>query len=91
MSRISTEGLLEKVGIDLNSNAMLVFKAILIAGGITDSVTYKDIVAQLEQFNGIKYTRAYLYRLIKELEEEEFITADTVQHQLDRNYQHIST
>ena len=80
MPRIGNERLLEKVGIDLNSNVMIVFKAILIAGGLTNAVTYKDIVAQLKQFSGIKYTRAYLYRLIKELEEDGFIIADAVQH-----------
>ncbi len=78
---LETEKVLEKLGIDIKSNLITVFKSILLAaGGLTTSVTFNEISAHLKKFEGKRFTKAYLYRLIKELEVSGFITADPIQH-----------
>ncbi|TFG34067.1 hypothetical protein EU527_05135 [Candidatus Thorarchaeota archaeon] len=81
MSKRGTEKNLEKIGIDMNSNVMMVFKAILLAaGGFSNYITYREIETQLKVLDRKKYTKAYLYRLLSELEDGEFITVDPIQH-----------
>ena len=65
---------LEKLGIDMNSGEMQVFTAILKAAGETEKpVGYSDVVAALESMTKKTFTKAYIYRQLKSLDESKFI------------------
>ncbi|MFW9794703.1 MAG: hypothetical protein ACFFEE_10400 [Candidatus Thorarchaeota archaeon] len=66
---------LERLGVDIDSSQMQVFQAIIKAGGLDRSVTYGEIAKQ-EVIAEKGFTRAYIYRHLKELEENMFIAAD---------------
>ena len=70
---------LDKLSVDMNSSHMQVFRAILMASGGTDSpVSYGEIARHLESVAEKKYTKAYIYRRLNELEEDGFIKIDTI-------------
>jgi len=70
---------LEKLGIDTTSSEMQVFRAVLLAAGCTSrSVNYDEIVRSLEEIANKRYTKAYIYRRLNDLEEQGFITIDTI-------------
>jgi Fe2+ or Zn2+ uptake regulation protein len=72
--------LLAKIGIDLDSSQMMVFKAVLeAAGGTSKQVTYQDVVDILKKTSGKKYSKAYIYRHFSSLEEDGFIVVDAIQ------------
>lgn len=70
---------LEGLGIDMTSSQMQVFQAILLAaGGTGKPVKYGNVSSSLELVAGKKYTKAYIYRRLHDLEENEFIDIDTI-------------
>ncbi len=70
---------LEKLGVDMTSSEMQVFKAVLVAaGGISTPTTYNEIASSLESIVGRKYTKAYVYRQLNSLEENGFIIVDII-------------
>ncbi|MFW9975376.1 MAG: hypothetical protein ACFFDQ_08945 [Candidatus Thorarchaeota archaeon] len=70
---------LEKLGVDITSSEMQVFKAVLIAAGGTSKPTnYNEIASSLELIAGRKYTKAYIYRRLNSLEENGFIIVDVI-------------
>ena len=67
----------DRLGIDINSTQMQMLKAIMAAaGGPSKIVAYKEINEQFEKIQGKKYSRAYIYRQLKQLEEEGYITTE---------------
>ena len=65
------------LGIDINSTQMVMFKAIMdAAGGPSKPVNHREIEARFEKIQGKKYSRAYIYRQLKQLEEEGYITTE---------------
>ncbi|MDH4214040.1 MAG: hypothetical protein OEV85_08980 [Candidatus Thorarchaeota archaeon] len=73
--------ILTKLGVDMNSSQMMVFKAIITAAnGLSRSVTYKEIVDAIKKIADKKYTKAYVYRQLSSLEKEGFIVVDAIQH-----------
>ncbi len=67
----------DRLGIDINSSQMVMLKAIMAAaGGPSKLVTYKEIDEQLEKSNGKKFSRAYIYRQLKQLEGEGYISTE---------------
>jgi hypothetical protein len=70
---------LEKLGIDMGSSEMQVFRAVLMAaGGVEKPVNYHEIATSLESIANRKYTKAYIYRRLNSLEEDGFLIADTI-------------
>jgi len=70
---------LEKLGVDMSSSEMQVFRAVLMAAGSTEKpVNYHEIATSLESIANKKYTKAYIYRRLNSLEEGGFIIADTI-------------
>lgn len=70
-----------QLGIDWDSSQMMVLKAVMAAaGGPSKFVTYKEVAAQLEKLENKKFTKAYIYRSLSDLENEKFIVVDTIQH-----------
>ena len=70
---------LERLDIDLTSSQMQVFQAILMsAGGTGKPVQYRNISSSLEIVARKKYTKAYIYRQLHDLEESGFIGVDTI-------------
>lgn len=73
------QGNLESLGVDMNSSQMQVLQAILMAAGGTDKpVNYGEISGSLEAIAKKKFTKAYIYRRLNDLEENEFIIVDTI-------------
>jgi len=73
------QGNLEKLGVDMNSSHMQVFRAILMAaGGTNKPVKYGEISSSLESITEKKYTKAYIYRRLNGLEENRFIIIETI-------------
>jgi len=71
--------ILEYLGVDISSSEMQVFQAVLIAaGGTSRYVNYKEIVDKLEEIANKRFTKAYIYRRLNDLEEQGFITIDTI-------------
>ncbi len=69
----------DTLGVDMNSSHMHVFRAILTAAGGPDKpVSYREIANNLESLFDKKYTKAYIYRRLNELEEDGFIIIDTI-------------
>jgi DNA-binding PadR family transcriptional regulator len=69
---------LELLGVDLNSSQMQVLRAVLLAaGGTGNTVGYNQISKHLESLAGRKFTKAYIYRQLRDLEETGFIVTDT--------------
>ncbi|MHA2158178.1 MAG: hypothetical protein ACXABE_04730, partial [Candidatus Thorarchaeota archaeon] len=69
----------EKLGVDMNSSQMQVFRAVLIAaGGTGKSVKYDEIAKCLESIVDKKFTKAYIYRRLNDLEKDLFISVDTI-------------
>jgi DNA-binding PadR family transcriptional regulator len=76
---------LELLGIDLSASQMQTFQAVLFAAGSTrKSVEYDQIAAHLEKQAGRKFTKAYIYRQLRDLENAELIKTDAIAH--PRNY-----
>lgn len=70
---------LEKLGVDIDSSDMQVFRAVLVAAVGTDKyVKYGEIAASLESIANKKYTKAYIYRRLSELEESGFLAVDNI-------------
>lgn len=70
---------LERLGVDINSSEMQVFQAVLMAaGGTGKPVKYNEIADSLESLANKKFTKAYIYRRLSDLEERGFIIADTI-------------
>ncbi len=71
---------LDALGVDITTNEMQVFRAVLLAaGGTGKPVQYGEIAQSFESMVKKKYTKAYIYRQLKNLEENGFIVADTFQ------------
>jgi hypothetical protein len=69
---------LEKLDIDIDSSQMQVLKAVLLAAeGTHMPVQYGEIDAKLGEIAG-EFTKAYIYRKLKELEKHGFIIVDTI-------------
>ncbi|MFW9814261.1 MAG: hypothetical protein ACFFF9_17495 [Candidatus Thorarchaeota archaeon] len=65
---------LEKLGIDMNSGEMQVFRAVLLAAGGTERpVDYSEVAATLETITKKTFTKAYIYRQLKSLDTSQFI------------------
>jgi len=70
---------LGKLGVDINSSEMQVFRAVLVAAGGPDRyVQYRDIASSFESLTGKKYTKAYIYRRLSNLEDSGFIVMDNI-------------
>lgn len=70
---------LERLGVDMSSSEMQVFRAVLMAAGGTERpVNYRKIATNLESIANKKYTKAYIYRRLHDLEEDGFIIADNI-------------
>lgn len=70
---------LEELGLDMNSSEMQVFRAVLLAaGGTSKPVTYDKISTSLESIVDKKFTKAYIYRRLNDLDEKGFIKVDTI-------------
>jgi len=81
MTRSKSAEILAKLGVDMNSSQMMVFKAIITAArGLSKSVTYKEVTDAIKKVADKKYTKAYVYRQLGSLEEEGFIIVDAIQH-----------
>ena len=81
MSKEKARRNLHQLGVDVDSSQMMVMKALMTAaGGPSQFVTYKEIAAHLEKLEKKKYTKAYIYRRLSNLENEGFIVVDTIQH-----------
>ena len=75
MSETKERTSFDRLGIDINSTQMLMLKAIMAAaGGPLKPVTYKETDEHFEKMQGKKYSRAYIYRQLKQLEDEGYIT-----------------
>jgi len=73
--------ILQRLQVDMNSSSMMIFRAVLMAaGGTSKPVTYAAISEALKKSVHKKYTKAYVYSQLNSLEEEGFISIDTVQH-----------
>ncbi len=70
---------LERLGIDMSSSQMQVFRAVLkAAGGLDRPVKYGEIAESLESLSG-KKSRAYIYRRLNDLVESKLIsTVDAI-------------
>ncbi|NHI89887.1 MAG: transcriptional regulator [Candidatus Thorarchaeota archaeon] len=76
---------LELLGIDLSASQMQTFQAVLYAAGSTrKAVEYDQIAEHLETQAGKKFTKAYVYRQLRDLEEIGLIKTDTIAR--PRNY-----
>ena len=65
---------LEKLGIDIDSGEMQVFRAVLLAAGGTEKpADYSEVAASLETITNKIFTKAYIYRQLKSLDESQFI------------------
>ncbi len=81
MSKDKARRNLHQLGVDVDSSQMMVMKALMAAaGGPSKFVTYKEIAAHIEKLERKKYTKAYIYRRLTDLENEGFIVVDTIQH-----------
>ncbi len=81
MTRSKSAEILARLGVDLNSGQMMVFKAIITAaGGLSKSVTYKEVADAIKIGADKIYSKAYVYRQLNSLEEEGFIIVDAIQH-----------
>jgi hypothetical protein len=70
---------LEKLGLDVNSSEMQVFRAVFTAAGKMEKfVKFGKITVSLEKLMNKKYTKAYIYRRLSDLEEKELIVADNI-------------
>ena len=70
---------LEKLGMDMTSSKMHVFRAVLLAAGGTGKPTrYGEIASSLESIAKKKFTKAYIYRQLSELEEAGLIIINTI-------------
>ncbi|MFW9963600.1 MAG: hypothetical protein ACFFCX_08555, partial [Candidatus Sifarchaeia archaeon] len=79
MSIKKYQKILEHLGVDISSSEMQVFQAVLIAaGGTSRYVNYKEIVDKLKEIANKRFTKAYIYRRLNDLEEQGFITIDTI-------------
>ncbi len=81
MSKDEAPRNLQQLGIDVDSSQIMVLKGLMAAaGGPSKFVTYKEIAAHLEKLEKKKYTKAYIYRRLSDLENEGFIVVDTIRH-----------
>jgi len=81
MTKSESVEILSKLGVDMNSTQMMVFKAMVIAaGGNSKPLTYANIAEVLERLTQKKYTRGYIYRHLSALQAEGFISVDEIQH-----------
>ena len=63
----------------MTSSQMQVFRAVLLAaGGTSKPARYGEIASSLESLAKKKFTKAYIYRQLRELEESGFIIIDTI-------------
>jgi len=81
MSKDDARRNLHQLGVDVDSSQIMVLKALMAAaGGLSKFVKYKEIAEHLERLEKKKYTKAYIYRRLTDLENDEFIVVDTIQH-----------
>ena len=81
MSKDEARGNLQQLGVDVDSSQMMVLKGLIAAaGGLSKFVPYKEFAAHLEKLEKKKYTKAYIYRRLSDLENEGFIVVDTIKH-----------
>ncbi len=81
MSKEKARRNLHKLGVDVDSNQIMVLRGVMAAaGGLSKFVPYKEIAAHLEKIEKKKYTKAYIYRQLSDLENEGFIVVDTIRH-----------
>jgi hypothetical protein len=74
MASDEIQNYLEKLGVDMNSGEMQVFRAVLMAAGETEEpVGYSEVAASLEAIVNKTLTKAYIYRQLKSLDESKFI------------------
>lgn len=70
---------LEKLGVDMNTSEMQVFRAVLFAAeGTGKPVKFEKISTSLESIVNKKFTKAYIYRQLNNLEENGFIVVDSI-------------
>lgn len=75
------EDTLERLGVDITSNNMIIAKAILLASEESAKpVTFKMISDSIKKATKKKYTRAYIYRCLSSLEKDEIIAVDAIRH-----------
>jgi Fe2+ or Zn2+ uptake regulation protein len=81
MTRSKSIETLAKLGVDMNSSQMMVFKAIIdAAGSLSKPVTYQEVIEALGKLTNKGYKKAYMYRQLNRLAEEGFIIIDAFQH-----------
>lgn len=69
------------LGVNIDSSQMMVLRGLMAAaGGLSKFVTYKEIAENIEKLEEKKYTKAYIYRRLTDLENEGFIVVDTIRH-----------
>ena len=79
MSKNDAREDLRQLGLDVKSSQMMVLRGLMAAaGGPSKFVTYKEITTHLEKLEEKKYTKAYIYRCLSDLEKEGFIVVDTI-------------
>jgi len=77
MSAGKDKGEFHILGIDLDSSQMMVLKAVMAAaGGPSILVTFKEINAHLQKLQKKKYSKAYIYRQLADLEKEGYIVSE---------------
>lgn len=81
MSRDNDRSGFHFLGVNIDSSQMRVLKGLMAAaGGPSKFVTYKEIAKHIEKIEEKKYTKAYIYRRLTDLENEGFIVVDTIRH-----------
>ena len=70
----------DKLGIDVDSSQIMILKAVMASsGGPSIFVAYKEIADSLQKLEKKKYTKAYIYRQLNDLEQEGYLVIDAVQ------------
>ncbi|MFW9800951.1 MAG: hypothetical protein ACFFD9_10975, partial [Candidatus Thorarchaeota archaeon] len=73
-------GLLQSIGLDLSSKEMRMLSAVLsAAGGLSKSVSAKEIWKQIVALDGKDVSKAWVYRKLSELVKDQFVVVDRIE------------
>ena len=80
MLRGKVQSNFDQLGIDVDSSQIMILKAVMAASrGPSKYVTYQEIAENLQKLEKKKYTKAYIYRHLSDLEQEGYLVIDSVQ------------
>jgi Fe2+ or Zn2+ uptake regulation protein len=69
----------DRLGIDVDSSQIMILKAVMAAsGGPSKFVTYKEVTEHLQKIEKRKFTKAYIYRQLSDLNQEGYLVIDSV-------------